>query len=174
MKIGICADSHDHLPNLRRAMLEFRRRGAEAVVHAGDFIAPFTIDAMKLAGCPIHAVYGNNDGETAGLAARFTEIGELWREPHLYDLGGVRIVVMHHPEWVGAFARPGLVDIIVFGHTHEVEIENRPPWIINPGEVFGGLSRRPTAVWYDSEVGRPELIELTGLPDQPGTVQGEA
>ncbi len=166
MRIGICSDSHDHLPNLRRAMLEFKRRGAEAVIHAGDFVAPFTIDAMKLAGCPLYAVFGNNDGERSGLKERFKEIGELYREPHLYELGGVRIVVMHHPNWIDAFAHTEIADIIVYGHMHEVEIENRPPWIINPGEIFGALSDGPTAVWYDSEIGIPEVIQLRGLPDK--------
>lgn len=163
MKIGICSDSHDNLAYLSRAMRAFRERGAEAVIHAGDFVAPFTIDELKLAGCPIYAVYGNCDGERAGLAKRFEEIpgAEIQTEPHIYELQGVRVALMHHPNWVSAFARQELADLVVHGHTHELRVEGGPPWIINPGEVFGQRSMEgPTVVWYDSDVGQPEVIYL--------------
>jgi len=168
MKIGICSDSHDHMPHLEKAMLEFAKRGAEAVIHAGDFVAPFTVDALKLAGCPIYSVYGNCDGERRGLERRMSEVeGELNLEPHIYELGGKRFVVMHHPEWVNAFAREELADVVVHGHTHELRIEKRDKtWIINPGEVYGRLSQGPSVVWFDTEIGEPQVIWLRDLPDE--------
>ena len=167
MKIGICSDSHDHIPNLEKAMREFARRGAEAVIHAGDFVAPFTIDALKLANCPVYGVYGNCDGEHQGLVRRIAEVGgEVNVEPHLYELGGTRFVVMHHPEWVTAFAQPELADVVIHGHTHELRIEKQgSTWIINPGEVFGRLSKGPSVVWFDTEVNEPEVIWLDELSD---------
>jgi uncharacterized protein len=167
MKIGICSDSHDHIPHLEKAMREFARRGAEAVIHAGDFVAPFTIDALKLANCPVYGVYGNCDGEHQGLVRRIAEVGgEVNVEPHLYELAGTRFVVMHHPEWVTAFAQPELADVVIHGHTHELRIEKKgATWIINPGEVFGRLSKGPSVVWFDTEVNEPEVIWLDELPD---------
>lgn len=167
MKIGICSDSHDNLPNLEKAMCEFARRGVSAVIHAGDFVAPFTIDALKLAGCPVYGVFGNCDGERRGLVERMGEIpGEVNMEPHLYELGGKRFVVMHHPEWVSAFARDELADVVIHGHTHELRVEKQDGcWVINPGEVFGRLSAGPSIVFYDTEVGEPEVIWLNDLPD---------
>lgn len=162
MKIGFCSDSHDHLANLENAMKVFKERGVQAIVHSGDFVAPFTIDTLKLGGCPVYGVYGNCDGERAGLKKRFEEIGEIFREPHIYNFDGLRVVVMHHPDWVEAFANPELADIVVHGHTHEARMEHRPPWVINPGEVFGRLSAGPTVMIFDTEAGKPELISLNG------------
>jgi putative phosphoesterase len=166
VKLGICSDSHDHLANLRAVMAEFARRGCGAVVHAGDFVAPFTIDAMKLADCPVYGVFGNNDGEVMGLTTRWQELeGELAREPHLWELGGLQVVVMHHPDWVEAFSREGLADVVVYGHTHELEVRGEEPLVINPGELFGQMSGRgATAVVLDTESREVEVIEVDEIP----------
>ncbi|MDP8207205.1 MAG: metallophosphoesterase [Candidatus Electryonea clarkiae] len=167
MRLGIMTDSHDHLRNLGRAVLEFKRRNAEAIIHSGDFVAPFTIDVLKHAGCPVYSVYGNCDGERIGLSNRFKEIhekSEINTEPHIYELDGLRIVVMHHPAWIESFASTKQADIIVYGHLHKLHIENRPPWIINPGEVFG-LKADPTAVWFDTSTPEPEILHLKNLSD---------
>jgi putative phosphoesterase len=168
VKIGICSDSHDNLANLEKAMREFARHKVEAVLHAGDFVAPFTVDAMKLAGCPVFGVFGNCDGERPGLAERVAEElkGEVNREPHLYELGGKRFVMMHHPEWVDAFARPELADVVIHGHTHELRVETRDgSLVLNPGEVFGRLSAGASIVVYDTDTGEPEVIWLNDLPN---------
>jgi putative phosphoesterase len=163
MKIGFCSDSHDNLDNLEIAMREFNLRGIDVLIHSGDFVAPFTIDVLKLADCPVYGVFGNCDGERIGLKNRFEELyGEIHTEPHIYEFDGTRICVMHHPEWIEAFSQAD-VDIIVHGHTHEHYIEHRPPWIINPGEVFGRLSAGPSVVLFDTETGQPETIWLKEL-----------
>ncbi len=165
MKIGICSDSHDHIKRLEIAMNEFRRRGVEAIIHAGDLVAPFVIDTLKLAECPVYAVYGNCDGEKHGLEERFEELkGEINREPHIYKLGGKRFVVMHQPIWINAFSHDEIADVIVFGHTHELLIEKSSPMVINPGEIFGRLSAGPSVVYFDTEIGEPEVIWLKDLP----------
>lgn len=41
MKIGLIADSHDNLPMIRAAVEVFTAAGVEAVLRAGDIIAPF-------------------------------------------------------------------------------------------------------------------------------------
>jgi len=69
MKVGVISDTHDRLPTFRRAMQMFKRMNVEAVIHAGDYVAPFaaaliTPDVLDV---PLYCVYGNNDGEKAGL-----------------------------------------------------------------------------------------------------------
>ena len=49
MKLGVIADSHDRLPTLRRAVELFKRLNVDAILHAGDFVAPF---AAKLIAPP--------------------------------------------------------------------------------------------------------------------------
>ena len=43
MRIGVMSDSHDNLPMIRKAIRLFTDENAEAVLHAGDFIAPFAV-----------------------------------------------------------------------------------------------------------------------------------
>lgn len=161
MKIGICSDSHDHTTNLRRAVDTFKRQGVEAILHAGDFVAPFTVEVLREAGVPVYGVYGNCDGERIGLAKQFEGLGELHREPHIFEFDGLKFVMMHHPEWVEAFRNPELADVIIHGHTHELRVEEGNPCVINPGEVFGGRSHNgPTVVVFDTVTRKPDVYQL--------------
>ncbi len=166
MKFAILSDSHDHLRNLRWAIEEIKKEKVDAILHAGDFVAPFTIDVLKEAGAPVHAVYGNCDGEREGLKKRFEELPEgssINTEPHILEFDKFTVALMHRPNWVKAFAQSE-VDMVVFGHLHEIYIENKPPWVINPGEIFGQRSDSgPSLVFFDTEVGRPVVVRLKEL-----------
>jgi putative phosphoesterase len=61
--IGIMSDSHDNLKAVRTAACLYREAGCSLVIHAGDFIAPFTARELALAGCLVKGVFGNCDGE---------------------------------------------------------------------------------------------------------------
>ena len=43
MRIGLLADTHDHVDNVRRAVAEFNRAGCDLVIHAGDFCSPIVV-----------------------------------------------------------------------------------------------------------------------------------
>lgn len=161
MKIGVLADSHDHLGYLRRAVEVLEARGATALVHAGDFVAPFTIPLLGAPGLPVHGVFGNNDGERVGLKARFAEIGgELHERPHEVVLGGHRVLVLHEPFGLEGLAAAGAWSLVVYGHTHQVDVRPGPTLILNPGEVCGWLTGRPTAAVVDLATGQAEILDL--------------
>ena len=95
MKIGVLSDTHDRLPCIRRALAEFARRRVGAILHAGDVISPFaakllTPDAVGT--LPVHVIYGNNDGERAGLAKVLPQIRD---GPLQLTLGGKAILLGH-------------------------------------------------------------------------------
>ena len=148
MNIGIISDTHDHLVKIGEAVKIFNEKQVDAVIHCGDFIAPFAIKPFKNLPCPFYAVFGNNDGERKGLLKAMREIdGELRDSPHVFNLDEKIIYVCHEP--VKEFdirrleSRP---DFILFGHTHEPErtkVAGVPA--INPGEACGWLSGRGTA-----------------------------
>jgi len=71
MKVGVISDTHDRLPAFRRAITMFERLKVQAVFHAGDCGAPFAAKpiAPDVLTVPLYCVYGNNDGERAGLWA---------------------------------------------------------------------------------------------------------
>ena len=69
MKVGVISDTHDRLSAFRRAITMFERLKVQAVFHADDCGAPFAarLIAPDVLTVPLYCVYGNNDGERAGL-----------------------------------------------------------------------------------------------------------
>ena len=92
MKIGVMSDSHDNVPNIRKALAIFAAEGCEVLIHAGDIVAPFSVKEILTFKGPVYGVFGNNDGEKAGIV-------KLWPHvfcgPYLFELGGLRILVCH-------------------------------------------------------------------------------
>jgi hypothetical protein len=156
MLLGIMADSHDNLPKVAAACRAFRDRGVGAVLHAGDFVAPFALKLLVGAGIPVTAVFGNNDGERAGLLAACKDIHN---SPHRLELGGRTIVMAHAPGQLEAPECDG-ADLLVHGHTHQACIQDGPPLLVNPGEAGGWLTGRSTVAVVDLECMTAELVEL--------------
>lgn len=47
MLIGIISDTHDNQDKTRKAIELFNSKGVEYVIHAGDYISPFTLKLFK-------------------------------------------------------------------------------------------------------------------------------
>lgn len=163
MKVGILSDSHDHLTNLRTAVEAFNDAGVGYVLHAGDFVAPFVANELQKLRCPLLGIFGNNDGERIGLQARLKGFGaEVKVQPTFIELGGKNFVIVHEGDLVDALANSGKFDIVVYGHTHSIDIRrlNNGCLVINPGEACGWLTGKATVVVLDTETMVPEAIEL--------------
>ena len=64
MKIAVLSDIHDRLDHLELVLLKVRESGADVLFFLGDFCAPFSLAALAEGfSNPIHAVFGNNDGD---------------------------------------------------------------------------------------------------------------
>jgi len=156
MLIGVLSDTHDNLPKVQRALEIFKARGAEALLHAGDFVAPFTVRLMLKAGLPVVAVFDNNNGEHDGLKKLCPTIHDA---PHVFQLDGRTIVLAHERESVEGEATAG-ADLVIYGHNHIMKVENGPPVLLNPGECGGWLSGKSTAALVDLSDMRVEIIDL--------------
>jgi len=149
--IGILSDSHDNLPMLERAVRLFNDAGCDLVIHAGDFVAPFA--ALALAGlhAPVKAVFGNCDGETAGLVDALASIGEIRMAPFRFEHQGLRVLLVHSNAKLDGLLAAGACDVAVFGHTHRPEVVQKgKTLLINPGEAGGWVSGRGTACLLDA------------------------
>jgi putative phosphoesterase len=104
--------------------------GADAVIHAGDFVTAAVLEDLATLGPPVHAVHGNVD--EPALRRRLPERLEV-------EVSGVRIGVIHD-----AGARRGRAerlstmfpdaDCAIFGHSHMPEHERLAAFqIFNPG-----------------------------------------
>jgi uncharacterized protein len=88
--------------------------GANAVIHAGDFVAVSVLEEIEALGPPVHAVHGNVD--EPALRQRLPESLEE-------QIAGMRIAVMHDPgprrgRAERLRARFPDADCAIFGHTH--------------------------------------------------------
>jgi len=160
MKLGVISDSHDHILRVKAAVKAFKERGVAQVVHCGDFIAPFTLFPIKEAefeAC--FGVYGNNDGEKHFLRALFKDIGRIEKAPAFTEIAGRRIAVLHEPMPDDVMAALP-VDIVLFGHTHEITVRPGKPLVVNPGECCGYLKDRATVAVIDTDTFETEIIDL--------------
>ena len=164
MKIGIMSDSHDNMDKVARAVELFNQHGVEKVLHAGDIVAPFVTRPLKKLNCQVLAVFGNNDGEKLYLKENFetiNRVGEVREPPLTFELGGKRFYLTHWPHQLDILARSAEFDVIVYGHTHDIDIRRvGETLIINPGETGGWLREKATVVVLDLETMEPELLEL--------------
>ena len=168
MKAGIIADTHDNLDAIRKAVELFNGEGIEILIHAGDFVAPFTEKPFGLLKAPLVGVFGNNDGDKLLLKEKYKEkgVGEIYEDPYEFELATKKIIVTHRPEIVKALAVSGVYDVVICGHTHKAVIEKREDkkeaetLVINPGECCGYLTGRKTVAILDLENEEAKIVEL--------------
>ena len=161
MKLGVMADSHDNVPKVRQAVQLFNDRGVDLVIHAGDFVSPFAVVPLGELACRVVAVFGNNDGERVGLAGKFDAIGgEVHPNLAEVELGGRRIAAMHYPELALPITESASFDLVIYGHTHEIDVRQGKSLLLNPGETGGWLSGRCTVAVVDLETMDAEIVDL--------------
>jgi uncharacterized protein len=159
--VAVVADTH--LPRGGRRLPEAcieRLRAADAILHAGDVVAASVLEELEALGPPVHAVHGNMDDPV---------LRERLPETLVVDLDGVRCGMIHDPgpradreaRLAGRF--PGC-DAVVYGHTHDPQVERvGEVWILNPGSPTE-RRRAPSHTMLVLEVAgarvAPELIRL--------------
>jgi putative phosphoesterase len=153
MLVGVISDSHDNVPAIERAVEILNTKKVGFVIHAGDFVAPFSLKPLENLRCPWIGVFGNNDGEQKGLTN--TSKGRIQLEPYELNLDGKKVVVVHNLE---AFEAEDLIQkgaqIIISGHTHQPGIrKDRADTVVfvNPGELGGWLFGKKTLALIDTE-----------------------
>lgn len=158
--VGIIADSHDNRTAIQRAVALFNQRGTGLVIHAGDMISPFCILDFAALSCPVQIVFGNNDGERVGLHKAFQSKGTIQSGPRVFEYEGKQFLLMHEDGCVDRLQDLSSVDVVVYGHTHEVDVRPGPPLIINPGEAGGWLKQRSTVAVLDLNTMQVEIVDL--------------
>ncbi len=160
MLIGILSDSHDNVPYLYKAVEIFNQKQVSHVFHAGDFVSAFTAKPFMSLKCKFTGVFGNNDGDKLLIEERFKDIGIIHDNVYKGIIDGKRIILIHREDLIEEFAQSGRYDIIIYGHTHKIDIRQGPPLIINPGECGGWLFNNPTVVILDTEKLEVEILKL--------------
>ncbi|MAS95196.1 MAG: YfcE family phosphodiesterase [Verrucomicrobiales bacterium] len=156
MKIAVLSDSHDNIWNLEKALKQVSELECEVLLFLGDFCAPFTLKqiAEGFSG-PIHAVFGNNDGDPfllSQIASGFDHVTLHGQYAEL-DLGEKKIAINHYPDISKRIAESRAFDAVFSGHDHQKYVHQmgKTVWA-NPGEIMGRFGE-PSFGVYDAGEG---------------------
>jgi putative phosphoesterase len=146
MRIGVISDTHDNLTKLDQAVSFFNKQKVSFVLHAGDYVAPFSVARLSKLACDWRGVFGNNDGDREALArASGDRIAEDILRVEIY---GRKIVMAHDGGWIDL--KKETAQIIIYGHTHKPALsKGKSRLVINPGEACGWLSGVSTVAVID-------------------------
>lgn len=165
MKIGIIADTHDNLPLVGKAIDKLNREKIEMVLHAGDYVAPFTVVRFKKLKAKLIGVFGNNDGDHEFLKKRFSDIEAAEIRGNFAEVtaDGLKIALLHgeDEELLQSLINTESYDVVVYGHSHEARTFKRGKTIvINPGEICGYLSGKSTMALLDTLTREATIVQL--------------
>jgi len=163
--VGLISDTHDNLRAVDKALEVFKDHNVELILHAGDWIAPFTLKRIAKGGIKVIGVFGNNDGERKMLLelAKRYDI-RLEAEIATMNTNGKKIAITHGTSNViiEALAKSSMFDVVVFGHTHRKELKRvKNTLLINPGEACGYLSGEPTVAILNVKTMDVKFVALT-------------
>jgi putative phosphoesterase len=161
MKIGIISDTHENMPLIAKSVEIFNNKHIELLFHAGDIISPITFNEFQKLKCKFIGVLGNNDGEKKMLKEKFNQIGQLAEKYYETEILNNRILLIHEPDMLDIFISSLKYDIIIYGHTHKVDVRtvNRT-LIINPGECCGWLTGTSTIAILELPGKKVDIINL--------------
>ena len=162
MKVAILSDIHDQIPNLKKALEAAAK--TDVLICCGDLCSPFIAKHLgEIYKKPIHIVFGNNDGDRFRIAANAAAFPQIILHGEYAELefGGRAFAVNHFDNIGRGLAKGDAFDVVCFGHNHRFEITtNGRGWIINPGEIFGGLTGEAGFVVYDTDSHTAERIRV--------------
>jgi putative phosphoesterase len=161
MLLGLIADTHDHLPHIRKATEIFRSNNVQRVFHAGDYCSPFTIPLFE--GFLLNGVLGNNDGDHYLLMKKFDQIGaNLLGGFGRFTIEDKEIGLYHGTEEhiTDALEQCGIYDVVITGHTHKKKVVQVSDTLaINPGTA-NGFGEEASVGILDAKTLEVEFISL--------------
>lgn len=166
--LAVISDTHDHRDNILKAVSIMNDRNVDALIHCGDFVAPFVKrwfnglnDKIKQ---NFYGVFGNNDGERVFLLKVLGEICEILGMEINKNFDGKKVFAAHMPteKTIDALASSGKYDLILSGHTHNIVNKkyDNGVLVVNPGEACGYLTGKATFAIIDTNKMETEIIEI--------------
>jgi len=165
MLIGAISDTHDNLPQIEKAVKYLNDKKVGLVLHAGDYVAGFVIPKFSQLNCKFIGVFGNNDGDHELLKRRFSETTNCTLHDQFasLEIEGFRIALLHgeEAELLNSIVNCGYFKAVVHGHSHNKSIEMKgKTLVINPGELCGYLTGKPTVALLDTVKQEAKIVEL--------------
>ena len=162
MKFGIISDSHDSIPNLKRAIDILSQKEVDVLFHCGDLISPFMIPVLSEFKRETHLILGNNRGDIYLMGEHLKKFPwiKFHGEQAFLEIAGYKIAMVHYPKIAYALAKTKEYDFVFCGHTHVYEVkEIEGVLVINPGEILG-KEGAPSFAILEPETKVVEKVEL--------------
>ncbi len=165
MLLGLISDTHDRLSRIVLAVKKLNEIGVEMVLHAGDYVSPFTISKFENLRTTMKGVFGNNDGDIEHLkkVSQKTKNIEIKNNFITFLIEKVHIALLHgtQTKLLKIIIDSKMFDLVVYGHTHKPEIyQIGKTHVVNPGEVCGYLTGKSTFGLFDTELLEAEIVEF--------------
>ncbi len=170
MRIGLFADTHDHLHNIQRCVTLFNVRQCDLVIFAGDLVSTFAVPPLRQLTCRVVASFGDNEGNKLGIRGGMEIVGEIHDPPFGYRVAdGTRILITHQLELLRKDYDGS--DIVVFAHTHRplVRYDGQGRLFVNPGEASGWTYGKPSCALLDTQSRQADIIWLEHGPRHEST-----
>jgi putative phosphoesterase len=155
MRLGLISDTHDNVPMIKAVIRCLNRLEVSLVLHAGDYISPFTSKPYSELRAKMIGVLGNNCAERERLREVYAAVGkEIVGSFAEAEVVGKRIALLHGHDDVllRSLITHGCYDVVVHGHDHKVKVEKcGSTLVINPGEVCGYISGRSSFGILDTD-----------------------
>ena len=142
MKIGVISDTHDQQELILQCVQTLNEADVGLVIHCGDWVSPFILQAFKGLRMPMKGVFGNNDGDKF----RHLKFSQDLKLDILYEdrfleltVDDRKIAVFHgdYKELVNALVLCGTYDAVFHGHTHRKVNETIGRTLsLNPGSLM--------------------------------------
>jgi len=75
-------------------------------------------------------------------------------------IAGKKVLLLHEPDNLAAIADSGHFDVIVYGHTHEIDVREEGVLIINPRECGGWVTGKSTVAVWNTETNEVAIEEM--------------
>lgn len=163
VKLGVLADTHDHVAHTKAALAALRGREVDVLIHCGDLTQARMV--ALFAGWRTAFVYGNMDRNHIALAAAVANTDGPFHIGAVYELAvdGLRIGACHghDGELLEAMISSGAYDVVFHGHLHVRRDERRGRTrIVSPGAVGGRSVDPPSVCVWDSAGQRVEFVRV--------------
>jgi len=167
MKIAILSDIHENFHNLILALEEIGEKKVKQIICLGDLMNSGIAKLLATQTIPVFMIWGNNDGEKVEITLASKRANSvLTVSKNVYDFldfDGKKIFISHYEDLAMPMAKSGEYDAVFYGHTHLFKIEKiNSCWVVNPGEVSAGKTKKATFAIYDTTINKVEIIELKG------------
>ncbi|HIH87989.1 TPA: metallophosphoesterase [Candidatus Bathyarchaeota archaeon] len=164
MRVGLISDTHDNVTKIKAVIKRLNELNVDLVLHAGDYISPFTAKPYAELKAKMIGVYGNNCAEHEKLKAVYTAVGkEIIGNFAEVEAGsrGIALLHGHDAALLRSLTTRGCYDVVVHGHDHVAKIAKvGGTLVVNPGEVGGWLTGRSSFGLLDTETLEAEIIDL--------------